>query len=534
MFYNYDDEENKLNEEKQNENISDYQEEQEVDNKLDDSQNDESTVDNDLDDSQNDESTVDNDLDDSQNDESTNNNDETKYDDHEYYESKYEDEQLRDRYYDNRNTYNDNHNNNNNKKDNGSYVSKKTVTLIVTLCLVLAIICAICVGVMSSSLRQKLLESAQTTVETPVQTQDSSSNTTQTEKQTTSSETTANVPTSVVIGNVTLTANDIGGTELSVKDVFKKVNESVVIIKSYTSSSGSLGSGVVVTADGYIITNYHVANPGNTSIEIDFADGSVYEAKYVLGDEESDVALLKVEKTNCAYAEIANSNQIEIGDVAVVIGNALGRGITLTSGYISALSRTINVDGNVMTLLQTDATINSGNSGGGLFNIYGQLVALVNSKTGGSTVEGTGYAIPMNDVIKVINDLQTNGYITGKARLGITMNLLGSSFSSYGYIQVKSILENGSCATTDLKVNDILYKLDGTTLSSVSVLSEALSKYSVGDTVKLTVLRPTKDISEFRTQSWFIGTISYDYEAYLNACEEITIDVTFVEFNPGL
>lgn len=439
-----------------------------------------------------------------------------------------------DRYYDEmRKDHGGNPQPSKNTSSNGSYVSKKTVALIVSICLVIAIICGICVGALSSSIRERMLSTqTEAPIETTAETADKQSDETKpsgqsTEKPVETSETihTGNKTESVI----SLTTNDVGGTVLSVKDVYKKVNASVVIIKTNVGA----GSGVVVSKDGYIITNYHVANESSAAIEVSFSDGTVFEATYILGDENSDVALLKTSKNNCVPAEIADSDQIEVGDVAIVIGNALGRGITLTSGYISALSRTISVDGISMTLLQTDATINSGNSGGGLFNEYGQLVALVNSKTGGSTVEGTGYAIPTKDVIKTINDLQTYGYITGKARLGITMTVIGSTFSSYGYIQVKDINEKGSVAGTDLKVNDILYKIGDTTISSTVVLSEVLGRYKIGDTVKLIVLRPTKDISEFKVQSWFTGTITYDYDSYVASCEAVEIEVTFVEFDPN-
>lgn len=424
---------------------------------------------------------------------------------------------------------------NNNNNQNHSYMSKKSVGLIVALCVVLALICSICVSVVSASMR-RANQSTQTT-ETAQQT--TSKNNVINDNSTKNQETKTPVTTEtkeanpVTFETLDVKVEDVGGQELSVKEVFKKVNASVVIIKSTNSSGYSLGSGVVITEDGYIITNYHVANPSYTKVEVQFADGLIYEATFLIGDENADVALLKVDKENCAYAQLANSDQVEVGDVAIVIGNALGRGITLTSGYVSALERTLSIDGNVMTLLQTDATINSGNSGGGLFNEYGQLIAIVNAKTGGSTVEGTGYAIPINTALRVINDLQQFGYVTGKARLGIRMTYLGSSLlSSYTYIQVTNVTENASADRAGIKVNDIIYKIGSDTITSSTALNTALAKYSVGDTVDVVVLRPTKDISEFRVQSWF-GQITYDYDAYLNACEQITLSLTFVEFNPN-
>ncbi len=424
-----------------------------------------------------------------------------------------------------------------NDHNNNSYMSNKSVGIIVAICVVLAIICSVCVSLISASIKnnQTVNTGSETTL-APTTTNSKSNETTSNQSSQTQTDNTTETQAKaepVSVESLNLTVSDVGGEALSVKDVFKKVEDSVVMIKATTSSGYGLGSGVCVTEDGYIMTNYHVANPSNTEILVEFSDGEQLVAQYVIGDESADIALIKVDKNDCVKAELANSDQVEIGDVAIAIGNALGRGVTLTAGHVSALSRTLSIDGIVMTLLQTDATINSGNSGGGLFNEYGQLIAIVNAKTGGSSVEGTGYAIPVNNALSVINDLQVYGYVTGKARLGITMSYLGSSLiSNYTYIQVKDVVDGSSAALAGIQVGDIIYKIDGTELTSSTALQTILVQHKVGDTVEMVILRPTKDISEFRVTSWF-GQISYDYEAYLNSCEQITISVTFVEFNPN-
>ncbi len=290
-------------------------------------------------------------------------------------------------------------------------------------------------------------------------------------------------------------------------------------------TTGGAGSGVIYTQDGYIITNYHVVNEKTSTISVVLYDGSVYEGRYIYGDEYVDLAVIKIEKNDCSYAKIGDFSEMQLGDEVLAIGNPLGYGLSVTNGIISALERQVTIENTTMTLLQTSAAINSGNSGGGLFNMKGELIGIVNAKVGGTSVEGMGFAIPSTTVVKSLNDLKEHGYITGQARLGVTVSQRQYStwpyMQTYYYIQVSEINENGSAAKSGLQVGDILQKFNGEEITSFTILSQQLTKYKVGDTVTLTVRRPTIEQTE------------KNLAEYLNSCEIVEIQITFVEFNPN-
>lgn len=293
--------------------------------------------------------------------------------------------------------------------------------------------------------------------------------------------------------------------------------------QEYTTSGA--GSGVIYTTDGYIITNYHVVGADTKTISVVLYDGKVYEGKYIYGDEYADISVIKIEKNDCTPAKIGDSTKMVLGDTVLAIGNPLGYGLSVTDGIVSALARDVTVENTTMTLMQTSAAINSGNSGGGLFNIDGELIGIVNAKIGGTSVEGMGFAIPSSTVVKCINDLKNYGYITGQARLGVTVQTKQYQtwpyMQTYSYIQVTEINANGSAAKSGLKTGDILQKINGTEITSFATLSQMLTKYEVGDTVTLTIRRPTIELT------------SSNLSEYLNTCEEIDITITFVEFNPN-
>ena len=285
------------------------------------------------------------------------------------------------------------------------------------------------------------------------------------------------------------------------------------------------GSGVIYTKDGYIITNYHVANDNTKSITVTLYDGTKYEGKYIYGDQYVDLAVIKIEKDDCDYASFGNYDDVHIGDMVLAIGNPLGYGITVTDGIVSALDKAITIENTTMVLLQTSAEINSGNSGGGLFNMNGELIGIVNAKIAGTSVEGMGYAIPSSVVVKSINDLKDFGYITGKARLGVTVQTKQYQtwpyMQTHTYTQVTEINPNGSAAKSGLQVGDILYRFNDTEITSFEVLSQQLTKYKVGDTVKLTVRRPTIELT------------ANNLSEYLTTSETVELEITFVEFNPS-
>lgn len=293
--------------------------------------------------------------------------------------------------------------------------------------------------------------------------------------------------------------------------------------QEYTTSGA--GSGVIYTTDGYIITNYHVVGKDTKTISVTLYNGEVYEGKYIYGDEYADISVIKIEKNDCTPAKIGDSTKMVLGDTVLAIGNPLGCGLSVTDGIVSALARDVTVENTTMTLMQTSAAINSGNSGGGFFNTDGELIGIVNAKIGGTSVEGMGFAIPSSTVVKCLNDLKNYGYITGQARLGVTVQTKQYQtwpyMQTYSYIQVTEINANGSAAKSGLKVGDILQKINGTEISSFATLSQMLTKYEVGDTVTLTIRRPTIELT------------SSNLSEYLNTCEEIDITITFVEFNPN-
>ncbi len=346
-------------------------------------------------------------------------------------------------------------------------------------------------------------------------------------------ETTGETAPSISIGNGSV----IGNTNFPEYEVYATVaNEaikSVVVIRvketvlsygqEYTTEGA--GSGVIFDKNGYIVTNYHVVGENTKSISVELYDGSVYEGTYIYGDEFVDLAVIKIDKADCYAAKIGDSSQMALGQMVVAIGNPLGYGLTVTPGIISALQRSVTVENTTMTLMQTSAAINSGNSGGGLFSLTGELIGIVNAKVGGTSVEAMGYAIPSTTVVKSLNDLKNYGYITGKARLGVTVQTKQYQtwpyMQTHSYIQVTEINSSGSAAASGLQIGDILYKFNGTEISSFDVLSEQLTKYKVGDTVTLTIRRPKIELT------------SNNLAEYLNTSEEIELKITFVEFNPN-
>ena len=309
--------------------------------------------------------------------------------------------------------------------------------------------------------------------------------------------------------------------------IFREVSsnclKTVVQIYVQTASGSGAGSGVIYDSNGYIVTNYHVADNTATSITVILYDGTEYAAKFIYGDELADISVIKIEKTDCEYATFGDSDQMTYGDLVLAIGNPQGLGLSVTDGIISRPGENVTVGNATMTLLRTSAAINGGNSGGGLFNMRGELIGIVNAKLAASSIDNIGYAIPSTTVVKCLNDLKAHGYITGRAYLGVVVETKQYTSWPYQYnlLQIQEILENGSAAQSDLRVGDILYQYEGKNITSFEVLSQQLTKYSVGDTVKLTVLRPTIEYTGKNAQQ------------YINSAQEVEIEITFVEFNPN-
>jgi serine protease Do len=310
----------------------------------------------------------------------------------------------------------------------------------------------------------------------------------------------------VIYQSVVRTVSDetTDDTSLSVSDVADLVADSVVEITTESTVTSTwmqqyvtegAGSGVVLTENGYILTNEHVIEDAQ-SITVTLTDGTSYDATVIGEDSESDIAILKIDATGLTPAVLGDSDTLEVGDTAIVIGNPLGElGGTVTSGIVSALDREITIDDETMTLLQIDAAVNPGNSGGGLFNDMGELVGIVNAKSEGDGVEGLGFAIPINDVKTVITDLMSYGYVTGQTKMGVTLvDVEDQQTASYYNVDEYGVyvveVEDGSNAdNAGIKAGDRIVSLNGETVSDASDVQTFISDVSVGDVVTVVVDR---------------------------------------------
>lgn len=293
----------------------------------------------------------------------------------------------------------------------------------------------------------------------------------------------------------------------SIQDVVKNVKDSVVeITTEATSYSGfygqyvvqGAGSGVIISEDGYIITNHHVID-GASDINVTTTDGTSYSAKVIGSDETLDIALLKIEATGLKVATFGSSENLEVGETAIVIGNPLGKlGGSVTAGIISSTKRNVKIDGTYKELLQTDAAINPGNSGGGLFDSNGNLVGIVVAKSmqtsSGETVESIGYAIPIDNVKNILGDLKSSGYVTGRPYIGIKpINVTASNKAQYGVekegVYIYTVYDGTAAQKAGLVVGDLILKFDGTDISTSADLTTAVQKKRAGDKVEMVIYR---------------------------------------------
>jgi len=278
----------------------------------------------------------------------------------------------------------------------------------------------------------------------------------------------------------------------------------------YTSSAAATGSGFVLTQDGYIVTNHHVVedavNDPTVPITVSFQDGSSYTAKLVGSEKSNDVAVLKIEATGLTPVTLGDSDQLVVGQTVMAIGNPLGElDYSLTNGIVSALDRIITTgsatESTTMNMLQTNCAINPGNSGGPLFNSYGQVIGITTAKytasSSGTSVEGLGFAVPINDVKNIITDLIQFGYVTGKPYMGIGMNSVPQNAQMYGVSAGAYILyvAPGSCSEkAGLQQGDIIVGVDETVVDSSDALKAAVSAYRAGDAATLKVIRNNETI----------------------------------------
>ncbi|MBO7148283.1 MAG: trypsin-like peptidase domain-containing protein [Clostridia bacterium] len=285
-------------------------------------------------------------------------------------------------------------------------------------------------------------------------------------------------------------------------DVAANVAGSVVEIRTETVSTSSIfsqyitkgaGSGVIITSDGYIITNNHVIE-GATTVTVYTKDGTKYSAEVIGFDVESDLAVLKIEATGLVPAVVGDSTKLVVGEEVIAIGNPLGSlGGTVTNGIISALARQVTIDGTEMTLLQTNAAVNPGNSGGGLFNLAGELIGIVNAKSSGSGIEGLGFAIPSNMASQVVEQLINYGYVRGRVSLGISYMDISDSYTAMMYrVNTLGVYILESEYNDELKIGDRVTAVDGTEVTYASDIKAILKDHKVGDKVTLTVVRDGK------------------------------------------
>ena len=273
--------------------------------------------------------------------------------------------------------------------------------------------------------------------------------------------------------------------------------------------SASSGSGFIITDDGYIVTNYHVISEGLSSsganVEVTLNDGSTYAAEVVGGDEDYDLAVLKIDpgENTLTPVTFGSSADLQVGDEVLAIGNPLGElTFSMSEGIVSCVDREINVEGTPFDMIQITAAVNSGNSGGPLFNMYGEVVGIVSAKLSSSSssnasVEGLGFAIPINDVVSMIEDIMTNGYVTNKPYLAITVGTLqsgmlpNSAVSEGAYIY--SVESGGAADRAGLQAGDIITAIDDTAITTYSDISAALRSYRAGDTVTITYYRNNQE-----------------------------------------
>ena len=296
-------------------------------------------------------------------------------------------------------------------------------------------------------------------------------------------------------------------TSINIPSVAALTQNSVVEIRteSVTNSlflrqfvTEGAGSGVIISEDGYIVTNNHVIQDAR-AITVALHDGTTSEAQLIATDSKMDIGVIKIEASGLTPAILGDSDSLSVGEPVVAVGNPLGQlGGTVTDGIVSALDREIILNNERRNLLQTNAAINPGNSGGGLFNADGELVGIVVAKSSGEDVEGLGFAIPINDAKPIIEDLIAQGYVGGRVSLGVTaLDLTSPQLAAqYGYktpgVYVQSVVENSSAAAGGLQPGDCFVSINGTAIEAISDVTTILNDSSVGDQLEVTVKRDGK------------------------------------------
>ncbi len=270
-----------------------------------------------------------------------------------------------------------------------------------------------------------------------------------------------------------------------------------------TNSQSAEGSGIIISKDGYIMTNYHVVSSADpksglssrTVLEVFLPDGREAKATFKGGDSETDLAVIKIDLANLPTADLGDSSTLEVGELAVAIGNPLGMEFagSVTVGVISALNRTVQMEDKTMNLIQTDAAINNGNSGGALLNSQGQVIGINTVKISASGVEGLGFAIPINDAKPIVDQLLSFGYVRGRPFIGISGREITETLARYydlpQGILITEVTSGSGAAKAGIKANDILTAMDGKTIETLTDLDAIKENHKPGDTVSVTVVR---------------------------------------------
>ena len=289
-------------------------------------------------------------------------------------------------------------------------------------------------------------------------------------------------------------ASDEAGA-LSLQEIYRRCIGSVVSIVTVTPSGKASGTGIIMSEDGYVITNHHVIESAQ-AVSVLTADSREYTASIIGSDETSDLAVLKIEAEGLQAAEFGDSSVLQVGDSVAAIGDPLGTALrgTMTDGIVSAINRDLTVNDRVMTLIQTDASINNGNSGGALINKYGQVVGITSAKLSGNafgsaTVEGMGFAIPINTAKDIVDELIQNGYVSGRPSIGITGQNVESADGKVSGVQVYSIDSRAKAASEGLQVGDVITAVDGTPTPDMDKVNELKQDKKAGDKLTLSVYR---------------------------------------------
>ncbi|MCL1830542.1 MAG: trypsin-like peptidase domain-containing protein, partial [Oscillospiraceae bacterium] len=299
-------------------------------------------------------------------------------------------------------------------------------------------------------------------------------------------------------------------SSISLKEVIAKIQDSVVEVVTEEPVNSPFfeelvetgaGSGVIISKDGYIVTCSHVVMDAS-NLQVTLRDGSSYKAEVIgIPDDVHDIALLKIDAVDLVPAILGNSDLLEVGEDAIVIGNPLGSfGGTVTNGIISALEREVLVEGTSMVLLQTNAAVNPGNSGGGIFNGKGELIGLINAKSMGNNIEGIGFAIPINLVMPIVEQLINKGYVSTPA-IGINAMYIGSrsAASEYGVerfgVYVDSLAPGKGAEQAGILPKDFILYIDGTPIDNLNDISVSLREHEVGDSIEIQVLRDKETLT---------------------------------------